>query len=247
MQIATILPTAYLNYTRGDSYFMALAHLMKKDPGYRAFFVRAAAEGNFVLLDNGIVETGYPMQWSRLEALASECKVSEVVLPDCLNDREETIRLGLDALNSWAGECALMAVPQGKNFDEWKSCLEEIMKWPVSAIGISKFTKRLGMTRHEVLQRSDNLIDSSLDIHLLGCNATDDEIYLIEQDFPGRIRGVDSGVAAIYSQEGLKMHPFVEKPNVELDFSKKDMNESLLIKNIDVWKSLQYQPPIKGA
>ncbi len=96
--IATIVPIPHLEsqlYRSG--YEMALAHLVP-DPDYAAFFWGCSSRGDHVILDNGVIETGQPLDVLRVLAAAKLIGATEMVLPDMLNDDIATLRLGSDAL-----------------------------------------------------------------------------------------------------------------------------------------------------
>ena len=217
---------------------MALAHLLRKDEAYKEFFLGRSLKGEFVLMDNGVVETGIPMAIETLLLLAKEIKATEVILPDMIRERTMTLRLGEDAINKWYGECMLMAVPQGNCADVWCNCVKEMLFWPIKAIGISRFTNGYFSSRLEALQAVPKLIDSNLDIHLLGCPGNRSEILAIDKAFPGRIRGIDSGIAAIYTQAGMFMEDEQPKPVLDLDFSGDTLDMDMLKMNITYWKGL---------
>lgn len=235
MQIATILPIPYLHLERGNNFHMALAHLLG-DEAYREFFSREALQGNFVMLDNSIIEMGTPLKMANLIKLAVWIKASELVLPDALNNMDETIKLGEESISEWYGEVDLAAVPQGKTKIEWLSCLSETLLWPVKTIGVSRMLYGVFEDRCEALLAAKRLINSEKNIHLLGCRDLQ-EIRKIRKVFGDRIRSIDSGVSSIYACAGMKMSDGAPKPQIELDFHK-EVDEDLLKENIQYWKNV---------
>jgi|SaaInlV_200m_DNA_2_1039689.scaffolds.fasta_scaffold32124_2 hypothetical protein len=240
MQIATILPIPYLDLVGGDdTYHMCLAHLLDNKE-YLEYFRGKSRRGDSVIMDNGVVETGLPMEMSILLELADKVEATELILPDRLNDAAGTLILGADAIGQWYGETGLIAVPQGNTFEEWHACMKEMLFWPVSTIGISKFTAKFSSSRLEILKKSPELIESIKGIHLLGCVAINDEISSIGDAFPGRIKGTDSGIAAIATQAGVEISKVKrgDRVNVELDFFNRNLDEYLLNANIGTWRSM---------
>jgi len=239
MRVATIVPIPHLELTRDDDYFLALAHLVHKHE-YRSFFRRAAKRGAFVCMDNGVVETGHAATAVRLLKCAQLLEPDEVILPDELCDSERTLRRSMRALKFLSKklpETAFMVVPQGKTRMEWIQCVQEMVEWPVATIGISRFLVNAGVykNRLDALRDVPELLESTKDIHLLGCPGDLLEFSRIEQALPGRVRGVDSGIAAICAQEDVVLRIGAEKPRVELRFDTA-INTALLENNISVWK-----------
>jgi hypothetical protein len=239
MNVATILPIPCMKLTEWDEYFMCLAHLLDDDK-YMGFFREKSRRGDSVIMDNGVVETGLPMEASVLFELAEKVEATELILPDALNDSAKTLTLGAEAIGNWYGDVGLLAVPQGETLKEWRSCMLEMLSWPIMTIGISKFTAKFLPTRLEVLKAAPELIESKIDIHLLGCVSISNEIAEIEEAFPRRVKGVDSGIAAIAAQAGkaLESVPRGQRVNVELDFFNPWLSAPLLDANIDFWKTM---------
>ena len=237
MKLATIVPFAYLGLGRFDDYHMVLAHLVDTNPGYERFFREASERGQFVLMDNGVVERGNPMNVHELLARAWRVKATELILPDRIGDAYQTCRMSRQALVQVGNLCQTMAVPQGNTFHAWKECLSVMLDWPVASIGISRFTNAFGLNRLQVLEQADKLLASSKQIHLLGCAGDPVEIWDIEQKWPGRIRGVDSGIASIYAQERLYMRDLGPKPLVELNFHAESEEFSAYLRaNVKWWE-----------
>jgi hypothetical protein len=236
MKIATILPFAHLALERFNDYHMALAHLIDACPEYEKFFRAASDRGNFVIIDNGVVERGNPMGVAELLSRAWRIKASEVILPDRIGDAYATCRNGKKSLEQVGDLCQTMAVPQGRTLSEWRDCLKVMLDWPVQTIGISRFTRAFVPDRATLLMQAPELVQSSKDIHLLGCAGDPVEAWNIEVQWPGRVRGIDSGIAAICAQEGLLLEPGTIKPAVELNFHAKHLDGNLLRTNVLWWR-----------
>lgn len=243
MKIATILPTEYLGLEMRNDYHLCLAHLLG-DARYGEFFKHQARKGNLVMMDNGVVETGEPMDIHELITLADHHGVHEMVLPDKIYSKQETLMRGGRAMfyfykkrSEMEHDIDLVAVPQGADAREWAICVKEMLEWPVKTIGISRFIYRYFPSRAEALRSVPELVDSDKEIHLLGCPNDPREIYEVEQAFPGRVRGVDSGIAAMYTQVGKYAGDGDPKPDVELDFSNDALDEGLLQRNVEWWRN----------
>jgi hypothetical protein len=239
MKVATILPEKYLIFEIDNNYHLCLAHLMAHTGAYRSFFTTMAMDPeNFVIMDNGIVE-GEPMEAGELLLLARDTRVQEVILPDVIHNKKATLLASGSALKL-KGEMRLddlgcMVVPQGRTLGEWQECLLEMLTWPVRTIGISKFINDFGISRCLALESVPELLQSDKEIHLLGCAVTPEEIYHINQKFPGRIRGTDSAIATAYTAAGARMWSR-RRPKGEIDFFAKDLDEELLWMNRIFWR-----------
>jgi len=224
MRVATILPIPFLPLVGSDDYHMCLAHLLHHR-AYRDFFVAQAQMGHFVLMDNGVVETGFAKPTAELFALADAVHPTQVCLPDSINDRRATLALFRSAVSQWDKSTGFetMAIPQGETLEEWISCASHMLRAAevtdgVTAMGITKFLEGKVACRADAIENVPGLVDSDLDLHLLGVLGSDPtEIWRTEQRLPGRIRGCDSGIAAIYTQAGLVLGE-APRPRVDLDF-----------------------------
>ncbi len=238
MRVATIVPIPHLGLTRGQGYHLALAHLAQH-ARYRTFFHEEENAGAFVIMDNGVVETGKPQAAVELLRNAELLMPNEIILPDSLLQRGPTLEVGQRALGFLARRlpwASFMAVPQGSTPEEWVSCVREMLYWPVACIGISRFLVAYYPDRAAALMDVPELLESTKDVHLLGCPGDLSEFRRVEDAFPGRIRGVDSGIAAICAQEGIQLKTGHEKPAVDLHFEQA-MNETLLASNIETWRN----------
>ena len=85
MRVATVVPVKSVDLVEDDDYKMALAHLT----GSREY--RQAYASGYVMLDNGVVETGESVDPVRLLDIAERIKANEVVVPDAIGDSQKTI------------------------------------------------------------------------------------------------------------------------------------------------------------
>lgn len=249
MKIATILPTKYLDLEAGSDYHMCLAHLLSNDE-YRKFFEWQVQRGAHVILDNGVVETGEPLPAHVLLVLAEQIGVTEMTLPDKLNDRMVTRHLHKHALDyiSEMSHQRVMLIPQGCDKDDWINSVKDMLTLAkrysnAGAIGISKFCvgPKLFTSRLDALKSVPELLQSDMDIHLLGCPNQPGEIHCIDAMFGGRIRGVDSGLPVFYTRMTKVLTASSSRPKgVELDFDQifTTAEIGLLKRNIKEWKRI---------
>ena len=112
------------NGVLGD-YNLLLAHDVLRFPNRYANVFTYRNANHIVILDNGVVELGEPLNVRSLIRAADIVRADVVCLPDALNDIHHTIRLcntaeaeALAKINRFR----LMAIPQGKTFELWKAC-----------------------------------------------------------------------------------------------------------------------------
>ncbi len=237
MQVATIVPTAYLHLTKDDDYFMALAHLVGVDRKYTEFFRARADEGKFVLMDNGVVE-GERQNVKELIRRAHLINATEVILPDVIRNGASTIIDSHAALNEMENQgFKLMAVPQGNNVAEWEDCAKTMLLWSdrIDSLGISKFV--LNADEH-ARERCLELIKydvGKLGVHLLGVWKDVWEVAKLGRDY-SFVRGVDSGVAYMFAERGENLS--ANKVDVKIDFDDNNVDRHLLRLNIVVWRRI---------
>lgn len=243
MKIAIILPVSHLLLDESCDYHMCLAHMMGiKD--YWDHFERMAKRGDHVLMDNGAAENGTPLPIEQILGIAEASGVTEITLPDHIRDRDKTLNAHAAAAEiATSYNVRLMGIPQGKSQKQWTECARIMLSckkyYGIEAIGISKYQRGIWDSRLDAIQSVAGLVESDMDIHLLGCFGEDlTEAYRVEQALPGRIRGIDSGIAAIYAQNGQSLiGGYVNRaePGHHLDFAKTP-ESGLLIRNLNTWE-----------
>ena len=249
MQVATILPTKYIEYAKDDKYHLCLAHLIGVDDKYTDFFRRQVRRGHFVIMDNGAAEDAQPSVETLIER-AQMVKPSEVALPDVIHNKDLTLELSRAAMEEFFRTGKIwnfMAIPQGETFEDWIECAATMLTWPsfVTSIGVSKFlTQRYGqdarkraveqLARLQSVKRKSRSLAMPKAIHLLGCWEHPLEIGTIGNRFI--IRGTDSAIAYIYTKAGEVLMNQPRPEGVEIDFMGDDkVDENLLKANIKNW------------
>ena len=254
MKTAAILPLQVMKDYGYKPYMMALWQAANDSAEYAETF-KNRPEGTFLILDNGAAEGENPTPAQLLEVYP-RVNPDEIVLPDVVGDRAETVRQSTAALDIFKNEglpYQIMAVPQGKCFGEWLSCMQYFVKLPgVTTLGISKFVSKLfkdelgeGVNvRLECLQAiidyCDRMEIPMPQIHLLGCWEDMLELQEIEKAFPGVVRGTDSAIAYVYSRNNMVYTPGLARPdNDEIDFiNGPSVNKEILDKNLQAYEDL---------
>lgn len=242
MRAVTILPTAYLALTENHYYHMALAHLIGKDRVYTDFYIRMAKEGNFVILDNGVIETGTPMPIQEVVARAKLIGASEIILPDFLDDSSKTLDSVCQdipyARQHFKG--SLMGVPQGATKAEWVECAKLMLEMDIDTMGIPKRLVKLGRdARLDVLETLAWSLRGR-NVHLLGCQENPIECTMIEKAVKNKqivsVRSVDSCIPYVYARENMYISQG-PRPSGDVDFSAKDAVVEKLLRNIEIWEA----------
>jgi len=209
MKVAIIAPMHMLHKFCITDYHMALTHLVLEpyNHEYRAFYRgRQHQEGQYVILDNSVVELGNAATIDKVLAAADAIKANEIILPDVLFNCDETVRSidnAIDKVIDHPVKYKIMAVPQGKNDSEWLRCYQYIIRnYPeVTAIGIPKHLGTAKGHRVDLLRIiQDVALDSGKAHHLLGMSGNPTEVSMANA-FPW-IRGIDSGLPVQYGLMG---------------------------------------------
>lgn len=253
MQVATILPTPLLGQEHSNDYNMCLYHIVRDNPTYANYFKKLREEGKFVIMDNGAAEGVNPTHEELMEVYGL-VEPSEIVLPDVVYDKEETLKRTEEAYRAFtqAGlheKYQFMAVPQGANFTEWLSCMKTMIKQKhITTIGISKFVtpryqREMGRDANVRMECVDAVLQEAyrlgreVQIHLLGCWDNPIEIGEISTAFEDKVRGTDSAIAYVYTRAGRMYAGETPRPdNDEIDFHNGTTdNLPLLSYNMHQW------------
>lgn len=124
MKIAHEVPTAVLHLSRQfNDYDYCLLHLTFEDKEYEQFYINSVKSGREVLLDNSLFELGDSLSQEVMIEGIRRINPKWYVVPDCLNDKEETIRRFESWKNTAGDVCGLkIGVVQGKTIDELIDC-----------------------------------------------------------------------------------------------------------------------------
>ena len=197
MDFYAIPPNKHLDLMQhGDRYF-ALAHHYVADSDYRKHFlnIRKNLPGAFITLDNGAAEHSLVTEQILLDAVA-ELKPNEVIAPDVLFDKEQTLKnLYYFAVKmvdyKFIKHTKIFGCPQGKTKEEWLECYYLMMINPlVSTIGLSKIAvpkcwydvegdKQIAQSRNDCVKELEKRAWLQKPIHLLGMGEhTEFDYYL---------------------------------------------------------------------
>lgn len=194
MQIAHIYPVKNQEMYQKEEFVMILAHLLKKglyDPGH-------FQKGKHIIMDNGLYE-GEQVSTDLIDLinLAEDSKIpiTEIVIPDAVNDLDQTIALfekNLYAIQQWQHKYQFMFVAQAETYGQLFRAIKYINQYEGMnlSVGVSKLTP---------LNRKDDKAircyeDCKFPIHLLGIKKSFSE--LAHPKFKKLIRSCDTSQIA---------------------------------------------------
>lgn len=257
MKFYAIPPNKHLDMMdNGDNYF-CLAHHYIKDSDYRQYFLdlRKTQQTSFITLDNGAAEESLVTEQILVD-IVKELKPNEVVSPDVLFDKKQTLENFYSFLLKMEHEklledTSVFACPQGQNKEEWLECYYTMMTCPnVSCVGLSKIAvpkcwnqvtgdKLIGKSRNECVQELQKMNFLRKPLHLLGMGEHTEFDFYLKNKIPN-IRSSDSCytiLAAIYGisfEEGDTTRIPTENAYFDVDLNE---NQKILAKkNIEYLK-----------
>lgn len=248
-----ICPVRYLErFATQSKFHLILPHIVKEYPEYRRFYENRIKEGDFVILDNGIFELDKSMSSEELFEIAHQMSVSEMVVPEVLNDSGSCQKVLNEFLNLYekrGGKVKLLAVAQGSTFTElFKHFASLNANSMISTLGLpfdfekiyiqdifcnySSLTIKRVLMRNMFVRRLNLLysFDFVKPVHLMGlADGMELQAY---KDIPW-IRSNDSSSAFVhgmhlikYTKRGLPVEKISEKLNFGLH-----LNSSQILSN----------------
>jgi hypothetical protein len=145
MKFYCIPPNKHLELMdEGDSYF-CLAHHYKNDSNYRQFFLNLKSNkpSCWITLDNGAAEHSTVTEEDLLQ-IVNELKPTEVIPPDVLFDKEQTLKNFYSFcrkmyMMNFLRHTFIFACPQGSTKELWLDCYYNMLGHPfVKCMGLSK-------------------------------------------------------------------------------------------------------------
>lgn len=257
MEMATILPQAYLPLIKNQKYHMCLAHLIADDITveqsglltYTDFYKDQCLQlDKYVIMDNGVIE-GSPVPINRLLDKANFLGIQEMILPDVFGDGPRTINAvvnALDYLDGKLGQFNLMAIPHGRTIDQWVACAKQLLEFSqITCLGVPKLlTMTCGRdARLHAIAELANSGAREVNYHLLGCNTSPLEVTIIAKASDNHqipmVRGCDSVIAYKFAQHGLRFCDDDRPESLPIDFADGTLAEDVkhfLPWNIQAWQ-----------
>ncbi len=218
-KFAPVCPPKVLRHLRDNGlmgdYHLLLAHdVVDKEAEYFELF--PPNHGMTVIMDNSVIELGKAVDLQMVARAAQITSATYIVLPDTLQDCEQTLFDCTTAVNVWGAffeealdhDWSFMFVPQGNTLREWVYCLEtfheeyhkQVGIWGIPRIltdtpgietrskAIQVFQKLCEYERAHLLGFSDNVLDDMMCASMLRPND-----------------GIDSAVPLRIASYGMKM------------------------------------------
>jgi hypothetical protein len=207
MQISHELPLALLESAREwNDYDYCLPHLLDKYPAYKEHFLKAKADGRFIIMDNGLYEGVTHTEEDLIEKI-NLIEPDIFITPDAWNDSVETsanaTRWMTEIKPKLPAKTNLMVVLQGVNFMDmyyaYNCAVASGFKhfaFNHSSVSYQKEFKHKNelvnamMGRIDVISKFFNmgLFDKDDYIHLLGCSLPQE--FGFYKDYP--INSIDT-------------------------------------------------------
>lgn len=208
MKFAPVVPPQLLlqmkHHNLFGNYHLLLAHDVKDQrPLYEEILEdRRRGDDVFIIMDNSLIELGYPADTQTIVEACEVAKPDCVVLPDYLNDKNKTIEASAKAVEEWRGADLppYMGVVQGKNYGEYMSCAKALIDMGCEYLSIPRIaTETLGSRKSitEAIYR-----EHKVRMHLLGFSNVRFFDDLLSVQCEG-VMGIDSAVPIRLGAQGL--------------------------------------------
>lgn len=164
--------------------------VLKHDWGYGKFFYEHSDQT--IILDNGVIELGYPLAVDDLYKAAKTVSASVIVLPDTIDDARYTMKQVKQAVQQYRKfdrATDTMGVVQGTTLEECMECARSHVEAGVDWLAIPRgLTPHLG-SRVELVQHLAS--EYGLPMHVLGFSDN------LQDDFAAAaahrlVRGIDA-------------------------------------------------------
>lgn len=215
MKIANIYPIANQTLYRDESYVMILAHLAKRNLYKPENF---KLHGQYVIMDNGLYEKEQ-VSTKLIDCIdiaqRSRIPVSEIIIPDVVNDSVETIKLFLDnihTIQNYSDLYKFMFVAQANNEEELLEMIQFINRQPYNlSVGISKLCPfdRASTAAIEAYKQCIH------PIHILGIKSSFSELNKLNS--VTQIRGCDTSQLAFMAKNHVILPTSESVHNYERD------------------------------
>ena len=213
-------PVAPLNILHQLDEFKMLGHyqlliapiVLDHIEQYRDFFGdRSKRTDQLIIMDNGVIELGYPLEPIDLYKAAVITRASVIVLPDTIDDADYTVKQTRHAIEAFTHlrmpqlhrPVQLMGVVQGTTLEECISCATRQVEAGVDWLAVPRgLTPNLGSRVQLTVVLAEAF---GLPIHVLGFsdNIADDIATATSHDL---VWGIDAATPT-WLRERLPLHP----------------------------------------
>ena len=123
-----------------NDYPYVLGHLLNLDKEYASFYKKKLETAPFSILDNSAFELGKSIPFEELYQLSVEYKPTHLVLPDVVNDHEQTVSNAKEYICEYRDRdnnpIKYIGVCQGNSFEEIAECIDLYMFMHVDIIAL---------------------------------------------------------------------------------------------------------------
>jgi len=234
---------------------LVIAPYLLENPDILEFYRLLITKGADVILDNGVYETGKPMDLDDYFKVIRKLKPTQVVAPDVWGDWQNTVlrvdeffgRVEKERLET---KFEMMGVPHGNNIEEWMKCYYDIIPMcDVIGLSVGEWDDKLSIIRPFFAMNLDSRFDH-VPIHLLGLwNADELQSYITSVDDAGnvvkhpRIRSVDTSMPFKLAMRNKSIGTRFIPSDVKSDFTKMDFKaewteeqQKIAISNVETLK-----------
>jgi hypothetical protein len=179
----------------GDYQLLIASEVLKDTRGWDDFWKTEVGQDSFIIMDNGLIETGKPLAPLDLFRAAETVGADCIVVPDKLGDYKATLRLGQNHIPELqGGPFPLLGVLQGTEYNEVLDLAEFYRDAGVQYISVPRIMVELFGSRielvHMVAQKWGPV--PAPFIHLLGfSDRIEDDMIAATQH---AVMGIDSAV-----------------------------------------------------
>ena len=233
MKIANIYPVANQHFYKDEPLVMILAHLVKKG----LYNPENFNNNQYVIMDNGLFEK-QQISTRLIDCIncaeESGIKVNEIIIPDAINDSEETIRLFLENLptiEQYQHKYRFMFVAQAITYDELKAMIEFANQFDLNlSIGISK----LSPLQRDHERAIEAYRKSKHPIHFLGLKSSFSELNEVKDV----VRSCDSSQLAFivknHSDFNLDFNAY-KRDGIDIDLELDELDNDALRRVISLY------------
>jgi hypothetical protein len=252
------------------SYHLLLAHQVLDQPAiHEAFYKgqlprmrkypdsenRSLRKTPYIIMDNSLIELGYPLPVEDVVIAAETVNASVIVLPDVLGDRIKTLEqttkavITLDELrprSPYARRVKMLGVAQGQTLNEVFSCARDMIQ--LLGVDIVSIPRHVTAKVGSRIKLAQMVRQYGKPVHLLGFseNLLDDFTAL---GIPG-VMGIDSAVPIWYGLQGFELPT---TPPVQADYGKRpedyesqtEINSKVIqnIRRVERWVNIAKTAP----
>lgn len=188
------------------TYQLLIASVILKDIDNYSAFWQSKLPDQYIMVDNGVIEEGFPLPMEYLVRAAKAVEANCIILPDTIDDARMTVKLATVAVREYrsleADGRELMGVVQGESLSECFACASDLINLGVDRLAVPRgLTKNLGSRIHLVATLAN--IYRGVPIHLLGFsdNIPDDILAAVQAG----VVGIDAATPVWLGLQGIEL------------------------------------------